>query len=66
MTYTAVIIDENGVDQGRAEVSGARNDVQARDLARQSGMKWLAGNSAKRATVQISHGGRGLNVEVCV
>jgi post-segregation antitoxin (ccd killing protein) len=64
MSYTAVIIDENGADHGPVDISNAQNDAQARDLAKQAGMKWLADNGAKRATVQISRNSYGLSVEV--
>ena len=64
MRYTAVIIDENGADQGPVNVSGAQDDGQARDLAKREGLKWLAENGFSRATVRISRNGYMLNVEV--
>jgi len=66
MRYTAVIIDENGADQGPVDVSGAQDDGQARDLANREGLKWLAENGFSRATVRISRNGYMLNVEVRV
>ena len=64
MTYSAVIIDESGADQGPVDVSGARNEEQVRNLAKKTGMKWLADNGAERAIVQVSNDGHGLSIEV--
>lgn len=60
--YTAIILDENGADQGPADVSGAQDDNQVRELAKREGMKWLAENGATRATVKISRNGYGLPI----
>jgi hypothetical protein len=62
--YTAVVLDENGVDQGPVDISSAQDDEEARDLATRQGAKWLADNGLNRATIQISHNGRGLTVKV--
>lgn len=55
--YTAVVFDENGADQGPLDVSGAKDDNQARDLAMREGLKWLAQHGLNKATVQISRDG---------
>jgi hypothetical protein len=62
--YAAAIFDENGEDQGPVDLSSAQNDDQARDLAKQEGMKWLVENGCNRATVRISRDGYMLSVEV--
>ena len=37
MRYTAVILDENGADQGPVDVCGAQDDEQARNLPSEKG-----------------------------
>jgi hypothetical protein len=60
--YTAVILDENGADQGPVDISNAQDDEQARNLAKREGEKWLAENGLKRATIKISRQGYGLPI----
>ena len=60
--YVAVILDENGLDQGPVDISGAQDEGQARDLASRAGMKWLVENGFSRAKVQIVRDGIGLPI----
>lgn len=60
--YTAVILDENGADQGPVDISSAQDDEQARNLAKREGEKWLAENGLKRAIIKISRRGYGLPI----
>jgi hypothetical protein len=62
--HTATIFDEDGLDQGPIDVSNAKTDSQALDLARKQGQKWLAENGHQRATVKVVRDGYGLPVVV--
>jgi len=61
-SYVAVIFDENGADLGPADITGARDDEQARRFAKRAGMKWLAENGRDRATIRVSQNGYWLPV----
>jgi hypothetical protein len=58
--YTAEIFDEHGNDMGPINVSSARSDKQARDIARREGEKWLEESGLNRAAVRIYRRGHGL------
>jgi hypothetical protein len=61
MAYNAIVKDENGTDLGPLDqVSGAQNDAQALDLAKQAGLEWMTRSGMTRATVQVSQDGRWL------
>lgn len=58
--YTAEIFDEHGNDMGPINVSSARSDKQARDIAKREGEKWLEESGLNRAAVRIYRRGHGL------
>ncbi len=60
MSYTAVLVDENGVDQGPLDISPALNDEQAAALARREAAKWLSESEQSHATVRVCRDGDGL------
>lgn len=62
MRYSAIVVDENGADQGPVDVSSAQDDEHARSLAKREAVKWLAENGLTRATVRISRDGYWLPV----
>jgi hypothetical protein len=60
--YTAEIYDKYGTDLGPINVSTAKSDAHARDLAKREGEKWLEQNGLNQGTVRIYRRGHGLPV----
>jgi hypothetical protein len=59
-SYTAAIYSDDEVDQGPIDLTGAKDDTQARELARAQGKVWLNASVFDHATVRISRNGYAL------
>jgi hypothetical protein len=60
--YTAEIYDKHGTDLGPINVSSAKSDQHARDIAKREGEKWLEENGLSQGTVRLYRRGHGLPV----